>query len=542
MSLDDLLPFANHLWQSTLFVVAVWLVILTLRKNRAAVRHRLWLAASVKFLVPFSLLTSIGSHLQWETSVGPPPAVFLIVERISQPFSASRAVVSLNTTSASRADLLAAVLIGVWICGIAVSSVWWFSRWWQVRRTVRMAAPSNLDGPLRVRYGPAHFEPGVFGIFSPVLLLPETIRRHLSAAQLQAVLAHELCHVRRRDNLAMSTHMIVETLFWFHPFVWFIKVRLIEEQERACDEEVLRLGGDSQIYAESILKICEFYLASPLITVSGISGSNLKERIEHIMRNQVALKLSLIRALLIAVAAIASLAGPIIVGVTCVKAGEARSEHVLQALARPLGTGGELPLAPQTTKVQAPQTAPTRIATVAQTGGERGSPWLSRVMSEYRVGQVRVAGAKILDNDAIRSSIGLVSGEVYDESRIHEGFQALTEFYGSLGYVNFLPEPVLDFDDQKKVVNLTINIDEGPQYTVNRISFTGNMTTPDQVIRWEILLKEGQIFNASLLDSSLLRLNQLDLFDEIKFADFWIKPLPNEPKLDIDLRVHEKGR
>ena len=163
-------------------------------------------------------------------------------------------------------------------------------------------------------YGPARFEPGVFGIFRPVLLLPEGITHRLSPAQLQAVLAHELCHVRRRDNLAMAIHMVVEALFWFHPLVWFIKARLIEEQERACDEEVLRLGGDPQVYAESILRICEFYLTSPLICVSGIAGSNLKKRIEDIMRNRVALKLSLSRALLLAVAAIAALAGPIIIG------------------------------------------------------------------------------------------------------------------------------------------------------------------------------------------------------------------------------------
>ena len=85
---DPMLAVADHLWQSTLFVIAVWVIILTLRKNRAAVRHRLWLAASVKFLIPFSLMADIGSHFQWETSVTTPPAVSMIVETISQPFSA----------------------------------------------------------------------------------------------------------------------------------------------------------------------------------------------------------------------------------------------------------------------------------------------------------------------------------------------------------------------------------------------------------------------------------------------------------------------
>ena len=87
MSHDTMLSLANHLWQSTLFAIAVWLITLMLRKNRSAVRHRLWLAASVKFLVPFSLLAGLGSHFQWETSVTPPPAVSMIVETVSQPFS-----------------------------------------------------------------------------------------------------------------------------------------------------------------------------------------------------------------------------------------------------------------------------------------------------------------------------------------------------------------------------------------------------------------------------------------------------------------------
>lgn len=259
---DYMFLFANHVWQSTLFAILVWLMILTLRKNRAAVRHRLWLAASVKFLVPFSLFAGIGSYFQWETtSVTPPLPVSMIVETISQPFSASGpSVVPPSTITAPEASRLPAVLIGVWICGVAASLSWWSIRWRQVRRAVRLGKPSNLNGPLRVIYGPERFEPGVFGIFRPVLLLPEGITNHLSPAQLNAVLAHELCHVRRRDNLAIAIHMIAEALFWFHPLVWLIKVRLIEEQERACDEEVLRLGSDPAVYAGSLLKVCEFYV------------------------------------------------------------------------------------------------------------------------------------------------------------------------------------------------------------------------------------------------------------------------------------------
>jgi hypothetical protein len=67
MTFADLSPLANHLWQSTLCVAMAWLLTLGMRKNRAAVRYGLWMAASVKFLIPFSLLVSAGAQLEWRT-------------------------------------------------------------------------------------------------------------------------------------------------------------------------------------------------------------------------------------------------------------------------------------------------------------------------------------------------------------------------------------------------------------------------------------------------------------------------------------------
>src|SRR5262249_61582784 len=80
------------------------------------------------------------------------------------------------------------------------------------------------------------------------------------------------------------------------------------------------------------------------------------------------------------------------------------------------------------------------------------------------------------------------------------------------------------------------------QFIVNRITFTGNTTTRDKVIRREILVDEGQVFNSSLWDLSLLRLNQLGYFEEIKNEDAEIKPNPTDSNLDINLKLKEKGR
>jgi uncharacterized protein (TIGR03435 family) len=147
------------------------------------------------------------------------------------------------------------------------------------------------------------------------LLLPEGIGERLNPAQLDAILAHELCHVRRRDNLTSAIHMAVQAVFWFHPLVWWLGARLLDERERACDEEVLRLGSKPQVYAEGILNVCKLYVESPPSCVSGVTGANLKRRIEQIMTQRTGGRLSSTRKLLLAGAAILALAGPVLTGV-----------------------------------------------------------------------------------------------------------------------------------------------------------------------------------------------------------------------------------
>ena len=131
---------------------------------------------------------------------------------------------------------------------------------------------------------------------------------------MDAILAHELCHVRRHDNLTAMIHMIAQAIFWFHPLVWWLGSRLVEERERACDEEVLRLGSKPRAYAEGILNVYKLYVESPLPCVSGVTGSNLKRRIEAIMKNRRVLRLNFGKKLALSVAGIAALAAPIIVG------------------------------------------------------------------------------------------------------------------------------------------------------------------------------------------------------------------------------------
>ena len=205
----------NHLWQSTLFAGAVALAALALRRNSARVRYWLWLAASAKFLIPFSLIVWTGSRIQL-----PPDAPSLhatAVEAISNYF----APIAIRPQPApTRAAFPWAFLPGaIWAAGFLFLTIRWFRRWRTIRNAARQGTKLPLRFPVPALSSPSQIEPGVFGIFRPVLLVPEGLADHLTPEQLDAVLAHESRHVRCRDNLTAAAHMCVETLFWFHPLV-----------------------------------------------------------------------------------------------------------------------------------------------------------------------------------------------------------------------------------------------------------------------------------------------------------------------------------
>ncbi len=306
---------ANHLLQSTLFAAMAGLLALALRRNRAQVRYCLWLAASVKFCIPFSFLVTAGSYFAPHTASNAAPSmVSPAVERIAQSVLVSAFPPGAPASTRPAANVLPAVCYAIWAMGFAIVALSLWRRWRQIRGALLGATPIRLLNGIQVLSSPAFIEPGVFGIRRPVLLMPDRVAEQLTAPQLDAILAHELCHVRRRDNLAAATHMVVEALFWFHPLVWWLGARLMEERERACDEEVLSMGNAPEVYAEGILRICDLYLKSPLPCVAGVTGANLKRRIEEIMSGRMAQALNGRKKLLLAGAGTLAVVAPIIVG------------------------------------------------------------------------------------------------------------------------------------------------------------------------------------------------------------------------------------
>jgi bla regulator protein blaR1 len=318
----------NHLWQSTLFALVMAALTLVLRHNRAEVRYALWLAASLKFLLPFSLLTFAGSLLEWRQPAPAAVPITQTVEQFSRPFEQAQIVMELP--GVAPRETLALVPLALWAAGFALTAGLWILGWWRIHRVARTAVPCGLSAPIPVLTTQALMEPGVFGLFRPVLLLPEGITERLTPAQLDAIIAHELCHVARRDNLAAALHMLVASLFWFHPLVWWIGRKLVDERERACDEAVIRQGNQPQVYAESILGVCKFYLESPLPCTAGITGSDLKKRIETIMTQRISHTLTLTRKLLLSATALTAVAVPFLTGM--LQAQAAQSEKTFDVV------------------------------------------------------------------------------------------------------------------------------------------------------------------------------------------------------------------
>jgi len=162
----------------------------------------------------------------------------------------------------------------------------------------------------------------------------------------------------------------------------------------------------------------------------------------------------------------------------------------------------------------------------------------------YRLKEITFSGNKaVTDTSRLRPLFKIKDGDVFDAEAIRKGLDSLRKAYAALGYINFTPVPNTEPDDEKKLITLRIDLDEGKQFFVRRIEFQGNTTTRDKVIRRELALEEGQVYNGNLWELSLLRLNQLQYFETLKpEQDSEIKQNQQDATVDITLKVREKGK
>jgi len=166
----------------------------------------------------------------------------------------------------------------------------------------------------------------------------------------------------------------------------------------------------------------------------------------------------------------------------------------------------------------------------------------------FRMGTLKIVSsdpdkALSLKVDALKAAFPLKPGDLFSTEKVRKALETYGKIYGEYGFIDFTPEPDTEVDDANKIINLTLRFDEQKQYFIRRIDFSGNTTTRDKVIRRQLVLDEGSLFNKRLWELSILRLNQLDYFDRIeadKAAE--IKRNNKDGTVDINLKLKEKGK
>jgi beta-lactamase regulating signal transducer with metallopeptidase domain len=512
------MPIANHLWQSTLFAGLAGLLTLALKKNHPSTRYWLWFVSSVKFLVPFSPLVALGSRFSWlhpaDTGSG------AVLFAIRGPFGAGARPA--NPGAVSGLAFWPAAWLTLWAIGCAAVLGYWWLRWRQTAKLLQSAS-MPLEGreieilreaataaqirtrvPLKVTN--SSLEPGIVGVFRPVLFLPEGLSDRLSDAQLRAIADHELCHVRRKDNLTAAVHMVAQAVFWFHPMVWWIGEQMIHERERACDEAVLRLGNEPEAYAEGILAVCKFSLEAPRYLVAGVSGPKLRKRIEAIMARHTALHLDLKRKLLLAAAAAAAVLGPVANGALHPKAGgddvagqaaaSSAAKYVLgdlkiegdvhdreniQSRILKAWKGREYPDAKQLAdavlqdgvrlefqnrgyfKVLAKEPV---VEPLGASAGEQSIRLVVPIEegAQYRLGTVAFESAEAgkplgISAETLREQVNVHTGDLVDVSAVHQGIARIKKLYAER---NSRAEvtPQIAIDDQRNIIDVIFRVKE----------------------------------------------------------------------------------
>ena len=168
--------------------------------------------------------------------------------------------------------------------------------------------------------------------------------------------------------------------------------------------------------------------------------------------------------------------------------------------------------------------------------------------ARYRMGDLKVKSSTGSDSDLflnpqyLQALFPLRKGDIFNVKKVRDALQDYVKIYGEFGFINMTPIPNTDIDDNTRVIDMTLELDTGKQFFVRRIEFVGNTTTRDKVIRRELLLEEGVVFNSRLWETSILRLNQLGYFEDLKPENAEIQQDAERGQVDLTLKVKEKGK
>lgn len=162
--------------------------------------------------------------------------------------------------------------------------------------------------------------------------------------------------------------------------------------------------------------------------------------------------------------------------------------------------------------------------------------------AQYHLGRFAIRGNHLFKEAPLKTVLGMKTGDVFNLTKVRDALKNYTKLYGEYGYINFTANPDIEPDRKRHIINLALDFDEEHQYFVHRINFAGNTKTRDEVIRRQLLLDEGSVFNTALWKLSIYRVNQLGYFDPIKDKGYTVVQNNKNHTVDLDVNLKEKGR
>ena len=300
----------HFVWQGLAVAFLLWTALATLRNGSARLRYLLSCTA-------LAAMTALPAITAWVVYRAPGAAIASGAQFVDLPPFAGSVTLSPADSLSAWIAALEVWALPVWFAGVLIFAVrlFWSSK--QVARMRREGDPaeaslvetvSRLAGrmrigrPVGVLISRLVDSPSVAGWLRPVILLPAASLLSLNANQLEAVLAHELAHIRRHDYLVNVLQTLAETLFFYQPAVWWVSSRIRSERELCCDDSVVEICGDAVGYARALAKLERLRVISPELAMSSTAGPLLYriQRLTGVAKAEPASKLPAVFALCLA--------------------------------------------------------------------------------------------------------------------------------------------------------------------------------------------------------------------------------------------------
>jgi len=296
----------HFVWQGTAIAAIAVFLLWLLRGRSPQARYAVACGALLAMLASPAITVAVLSR---SVVVIAPPAVQgrFDVRPVAEPIAdaVSFTIDALIVRNGSSIDIMAGgtrawlpLVVLLWFAGVGVLLLRLVGGWWRIHRlhraarasapskwgdaAARIAATLGLSSRVHVVDSPLVDTPTVIGWVKPAILLPVAAFAGLSPSQVEAILAHELAHIRRHDFLVNLLQTFAETVLFYHPAVWWLSARIRAEREHCCDEVALSVCGDAVGYAEALVALASCQLdRSPLAVAA--TGGTLTARVRRLL-------------------------------------------------------------------------------------------------------------------------------------------------------------------------------------------------------------------------------------------------------------------